>query len=137
MLNGKLSEAQNLGITLDIVKAEAPSTLPIDDTDLCSLVMNIMNNAIKAASASDAPSPFIHLNLHVRNNYFAFTCQNSANIGAEKNKTVRGHGLGLKIIGEITEKYNGIIKNEYTDGTYEIKLAIPLSTPVQADIITV
>ena len=71
MLNGKLSEAQDAGITLDIVKAEAPEALPISDTDICSLVMNIMNNAVKAAGVAGAVLPFIRLNIHVKNNYFA------------------------------------------------------------------
>jgi len=142
MLNGKLSEAQDAGITLDIVKAEAPETLPISDTDICSLVMNIMNNAVKAAGVAGAVLPFIRLNIHVKNNYFAITCQNSADTPRreqedKKEKTVREHGLGLKIIEEITEKYNGMLKTSQADGTFEIRIAIPLETPRQSGNITV
>lgn len=46
LINGKLSAAKDMGIRLDIVRAEAPKTLPVSDSDLCSLIVNILDNAI-------------------------------------------------------------------------------------------
>ena len=64
----------------DAAKAEAPEKLPLSDTNLCSLVMNIMDNAVKAAAESGHGSPYIHLDIHVKNDYFALTVENSANM---------------------------------------------------------
>lgn len=132
ILNNKLSAAQDAGIKVEIVKAKAPEKLPLSDTDLCSLVMNVMNNAVSAAGACSADTPYIRLDIHERNNYFALTCENSADINQiaehEKSQTVPKHGLGLKIIRNITEQYSGLIDTEYDDTSYKIRIAIPLFT---------
>ena len=80
MLNGKLSEAQDCGTALENINAEAPKVLPVSGIDLCSLVMNIMNNAIRAAASSGAKPPFIRLNIHIKNNCFPIICQNTADM---------------------------------------------------------
>lgn len=51
ILNSKLSEAAGHGIAVETVRAQAPESLPQSDAELCSLVMNIMDNAIEAPSA--------------------------------------------------------------------------------------
>ncbi len=43
-----------------------------------------------------------------------------------KKETVPKHGLGLKIIREITEQYNGLIDTEYGEHHYRIRVVIPL-----------
>lgn len=102
ILNSKLSAAADAGIKVEIVKANAPEKLPLSDADLCSLVMNIMDNALTAAVGSGEAEPFIRLNVHVKSDYLAFICENSADMGKaepeHKKETVPKHGLGLKIV---------------------------------------
>ena len=133
ILNNKLGEAADAGIDIQIAKAAAPEKLPLPDTDLCSLVMNVMSNAVKAAAASGADTPLIRLDIHFKNDYFAFTCINSADMSCQplldEKETVREHGLGLKIINGIVEQYNGLMEIRQDDTTYEMRIAIPLFNP--------
>ena len=46
LINGKLSSAAEKKIKIEIERSEAPKSLPISDTELCSLVVNILDNAI-------------------------------------------------------------------------------------------
>ena len=130
ILNNKLNAAAEKGVKTDIVRAEAPQTLPLSDADLCSLVMNIMNNAVFAAANAGVPQPFIRLDIHVRNDHLALTCENSADTGRiraeEKQMTVPRHGLGRKIIHRIIEQYHGLIDTVSDGETYSVRIAIPL-----------
>lgn len=130
ILNSKLSAAADAGIKVEIVKANAPEKLPLSDADLCSLVMNIMDNALTAAAGSGEADPFIRLNVHVKSDYLAFVCENSADMGKTEQKlkkeTVPKHGLGLKIVRGITERYNGLLDTEYGEHHYRICVEFPL-----------
>lgn len=130
ILNSRLSNAVDKGIPIDIVNASAPEKLPLSDADLCSLVMNIIDNAFAAASVSTDEKPFVQLDFHEKNHYFTFTCKNSSTVKAAskkaKKETVQKHGLGLKIIRNITERYHGLVTAEQNDNCYEVKVAIPL-----------
>ena len=121
ILNSKLNTAINSGVKLELIKTEAPKKLPLSNADLCSLVMNIVDNAVTAAINSNIVAPTIRLNMHVKNDFFAFSCENSTaesekNI-EEKNEPIQKHGFGLKIIHDITERYNGLINIEHTHDT--------------------
>ena len=140
MLNGKLTAAMDAGIKVEIVKAEAPEKLPLRDADLCSLVMNILDNALAAASDKEVLEPFIRLNIHVKGNFLAIVCENAANMKKLKQETkqrmsshpyvketVPKHGLGLKIIRSIIERYDGGIGMNYDVNYYRIRVILPLS----------
>ena len=129
ILNGRLSAAIDAGVRVEIVKAEAPAKLPLTDADLCSLVLNLVDNAVAAAAASGAMEPFLRLNIHVKGNFLAFVCENSAAQAAEvpaKKQTVPKHGLGLKIIRNITQRYEGMIDTEFEANAYRVRVVLPL-----------
>ena len=128
ILNSKLGAAADAGIRTDIVKAEAPEVLPLTDADLCSVVMNIMDNALAGAAASGADEPFLRLDFHVKGNFFVFICENSARLPAPeaKKETVPKHGLGLKIVCSIADKYEGLVDTEQNEDLYRIRVALPL-----------
>lgn len=130
ILNGKLSAAIDAGIRVEIIKAEAPEKLPLRDADLCSLIMNIVDNAVTAAQNAKSDTPTILLDIHSKGNFLAIICENTADIKqlqeTEKKETVPKHGLGLKIIRNIAERYEGAIDTEYGADYYRIKVALPL-----------
>lgn len=130
ILNGKLSAAMDAGISVEVEKAKIPEKLPLSDADLCSLVMNIVDNAVTAAAASGAVTPYIHIKAHVKSDFLALSCENSANTQQlkqeQKEETVPKHGLGLKIVRSITERYDGMIDTEYGEDYYKVQIAIPL-----------
>lgn len=57
ILNGKLSAAADAGIAVEIVRMKAPAALPLSDAELCSLVMNLLDNAVEAAAAPGWSGP--------------------------------------------------------------------------------
>lgn len=130
ILCGRLSTAMDAGIQVEIIRADAPEKLPVSDADLCSTVMNLIDNAI--AAARTAEHPYIKLDLHQKSDFFVFVCENS--MTAEKaaavtEKTVPKHGLGLKIIRQIAERYGHLLTMEADGNTYKVSLAIPLPQP--------
>lgn len=129
ILNGRLGEAVNAGITPEIVQAEAPAVLPLSDPDLCALLMNILDNAIAAAAASEAPK--LRINIHPKDGYFTITCENSlpacAAATETKKENTQKHGFGLKIIQAVTKHYEGVFVQEQDDHLFRIKIVLPLS----------
>lgn len=131
ILNGKLGIASDAGIKIDIIRSEAPEKIPLSDADLCSLIMNLLDNAVTAASGRGIKVPYIRLDLHIKNNFFVFTCENAANIQKmkeiEKNDLLPKHGLGLKIVQQIAKRYDCLCQTEYGKSFYKTTLAIPLT----------
>jgi len=132
ILCSRLSAAMDAGIQVDIVRADAPEKLPVTDADLCSLVMNLIDNAIAAAAA--AKEPAITLDLHQKSGFFVFVCENTlppSPAVTATEKTVPKHGLGLKIIRQIAERYGYLLTTEAGETTYKVSLAMPLHQPAR------
>lgn len=133
ILNGKLSAAADAGINVEIVRMQAPEKLPLSDAELCSLLVNIMDNAVAAASAAGVEQPYIRLDAHLKSGFFVFSCKNSAARewmqGKEEQETGPTHGLGLKIIRQISERYGDLMETERGTDDYKVMLAIPLDQP--------
>ena len=133
ILNGKLSAAADAGIKVEIVRMQAPEKLPLSDAELCSLLVNIMDNAVAAASAAGVEQPYIRLDAHLKSGFFVFSCKNSAARewmqGKKEQETGPTHGLGLKIIRQISERYGDLMETERGTDDYKVMLAIPLDQP--------
>lgn len=133
ILNGKLSAAADAGVKIEIVRMQAPEKLPLSDTELCSLLVNIMDNAVVAASNPNLKQPYIRLDAHTKNGFFVFSCINSAvpecNPGIQNTQTVSEHGLGMKIIRQIAQRHGDLLETEHGVDYYKISLALPLDQP--------
>ena len=124
ILNGKLSAAADAGIAVEIVRMKAPDKLPLTDAELCSLMMNLLDNAVEAADGVERP--YIKLDFRVKEHFFVFSCENSTTLQHIQKETLPGHGLGLKIIKQIAARYDDLLETEYGADYYNVKLAIPL-----------
>lgn len=128
LINGKLNTASDKGISTEITRSDAPAKLPLTDTELCCLIVNILDNAINAASESKKPE--IKLDFHCNDNHFIFSCENSMAGAAGTNKKIPTpeHGYGLKIIRQIMKRWgDNMISVEEAEDTYKITVVIPLS----------
>ena len=134
ILNGTLADIVDSEVNLQILNARAPKTLPLTDADLCSLITNIADNAAASVLTPGIQQPYVKLDMHVSNNFFVFTCENTAipKDSAEKKRpstSVRidtPHGLGLKIIQQIANRYNALLETEQGADYYRVTLALPL-----------
>ena len=129
ILNGRLSAAIDAGIQVEVQRVQAPARLPLSDPDLCALIMNIVDNAITAASAAEDPR--ILLDIHDRDGFLAIVCENSflpqEPAPQTTKETVQQHGLGLKIMRSITERCEGVMMTENEPDLFRVKIILPLT----------
>lgn len=130
LLGSRLASAREAGIAVELDRLQAPETLPLSDGELCSLILNILDNAIAGAKAPGVERPRLRLECHVKNDFFVFNCENSSTrawmAGQGKKKPVETHGLGRKIIGRIMARYGDLIRVETGEDFYRVTLALPL-----------
>ncbi len=131
ILSAKLGEAAGKGITVEVIQADAPESLPLSDAELCALMMNLLDNAIHAAGKTE--KPFLRLDMHQKDGFFVFVCENAAvpeppEKSAEK-KAASQHGLGMKIIEQIITRHGNLMEVERLPGSYRVTVALPLVTP--------
>lgn len=128
ILNGRLSTAIDAGIQVELPHIVVSEKLSLTDPDLCALFLNLMDNAITAAST--AKTPFLLLKLHQKDGHLAIVCENSFEPSKQettaKKETVPKHGLGLKIVCNIVEKYKGTILTENSNDRFSVKIVIPM-----------
>ena len=130
ILGAKLGEAAEKGIAVEVVQADAPEFLPLSNAELCALMMNLLDNAIHAASKTE--KPFLRLDMHQKDGFFVFVCENAAmpepaEKSAEK-KAASQHGLGMKIMEQIITRHGNLMEVEWLSGSYRITIALPLVT---------
>ena len=129
ILNSKLSAAADAGIAVELARTQAPDKLPLTDAELCSLIMNLLDNAVEAASAAGVKRRYIKLDMHIQNNYFVFTCENGATLDWINKETAPERGLGLKIIQQIVARYGNLFDTEYGDDYYRVTVPLSLRQP--------
>lgn len=130
ILGAKLGEAAEKGIAVEVVQADVPKSLPLSDTELCALMMNLLDNAIHAAGKTE--KPFLRLDMHQKDGFFVFVCENAAvPEPAEKStekKAATQHGLGMKIMEQIMNRHGNLMETERLSGSYRVTIALPLVT---------
>ena len=57
LLGSRLASARAAGIAVELDRLQAPETLPLSDGELCSLILNILDNAIAGAKAPGLSGP--------------------------------------------------------------------------------
>lgn len=136
VLNGALSRAEKQGTAVRILRDRAPSDLPLSDRDLCSLVLNVMENALEAAAAPGLADPYLSLDLYTKGDFFFFTCENNRLPNGRLRRTDpdNSRGLGLKIIRRLTEDNGGLVQIDEEPDRYRVSLALPIGSGAAAVI---
>jgi hypothetical protein len=123
VLNVESTELKNKGIQFD-VSVDVPKTLLIKDSDLCSLLLNIIENAAEAVEKEDNKSIIISIK-SVGNMLLVSSC-NQSSVNPIKNQFTTtktdDRGWGLQIINDIVKKYDGEIEHNYENGKYIIDI---------------
>ena len=113
VVNSKLSVAKMYGINVVCICVSDFSG--INDVDLCSLLSNMLENAVTACKQSTKESKRIYINISsddyryifcVKNTIQESVMQDNPNLITTKGKR-NEHGMGVKIIKDISVKYNG------------------------------
>ena len=121
LLAAKLSESEAKQISFLIEVKSDLKNLDIEDWELCKILSNLIDNAIKALEDSDTAEKKIRINITETPERYIFSVENNGpEIPLENRerifkkgfttKTGDGHGMGLAIVSEILADNNGDIR---------------------------
>ena len=118
-------------------RAPLPAELPVDDGDLCSLLMNLLDNALEAAGRVEDPAErFVSVSLQVNQGFLAVSCRNSYAGGLlldekgwpQTTKEDRNsHGFGLKQMETVARKYASKLELSYDGTVFTVQTALKLN----------
>lgn len=126
------SKARRLGVQLKI-SACLPNSLPLSDTELCSVVSNGLENALLAASQPELFDKWVEFYCEVKQNKLLIQIQNPyAGQVVIRNglpvSTRDGHGYGCHSIQAIAQRNGGLCSFEAENGLFTLRLILPLPT---------
>jgi sensor histidine kinase regulating citrate/malate metabolism len=108
-------------------------TLLIDETDLCSILSNLLDNAIEACRKL-SENKFIDFEMIIIKNQLSIKITNASGgdykMENGKLKTTKSggvHGIGIGQVKSIIEKYRGIFDFTAEPKNFTAKIDIPLS----------
>jgi sensor histidine kinase YesM len=134
VVSAKLLLARSKRIDVSI-QAVYPEENIIDDDDLCAIVGNLLDNAIEANERmSDSERlRFISFSLMVKGKNLVLSISNSyegeiARLGDRFPTSKDGafHGIGIRHVDAIVDKYRGHVLREYQNGIFETHVLLPL-----------
>ncbi|CVI65661.1 hypothetical protein NDGK_00279 [Clostridiales bacterium CHKCI001] len=136
ILQDAAMRAAQIDTKLD-AQIQVPKDLNIPEQDLCSLLMNMMDNALEAcAKVNQTEKRQIHIRMIIRQGFLAIRCENSyeGKILKNKDNTFQStkddpvsHGIGLRLMSAIAEKYHSLINVMYTnDGSFIVQTALQI-----------
>ena len=131
VLNSKLSVAEQKGIQLNI-KAYIPQSVAMTDVELCSILGNLLDNAMEACEKLSCDQRFIRVYIDEFKGQFYLSVQNSSPPVTRDRETYRttkagSHGFGLFRIDRIAKKYGGYVNRQYEEGIFATELLVPLN----------
>ena len=132
LLEQKRTLAEQEGITFTI-QAVPIAEWMFDDSDTCSLLGNLLDNAIEACGRMDGNADkWVSVRIENQKQLLFIKIENSVNevpvmekgrpISVKKDKM--RHGYGLKNVERILNKYDGTIAYLSRDKAFQIKLLI-------------
>lgn len=139
ILSTKISEAQHLNIPLQHT-VHLCDHIPLSDVEICSLLGNLIDNAIEGICRFEESNDKCILNICIKpyNNMLSIKVTNSFNgilqkdadnmpISSKQAATNIGdHGIGLKHIQKIVKKYDGSMNLSYSENIFKVSIIIPV-----------
>lgn len=131
VLNSKLSVAEQKSIQLN-VKAHIPKGIEMTDVEMCSVLGNLLDNAIEACEKLPCDKRFLRVYIDKFKGQFYLSVQNSSpsiqhDKGIFRTTKAGTHGFGLFRIDRIAKKYGGYVNRQYEEGVFATELLLPLS----------
>ena len=131
LLNSKKDRAKKLGI--DFQSLVAIAEFKMQDADLCSLIGNVLDNAIEAADKS-RQKKFIDFIIQKTDAGCVIQCENAVGEKPEvrkgrfltKKENSNLHGIGIEAIKDIVAKYKGEVNFEFDDEAFQLRIVLPI-----------
>lgn len=136
ILQDVAARARKAGVEFD-AQALVPTDLGIPEHDLCTLLMNMLDNALEACQRMEgAEGRFVRLRIKVVRGFLAISCENT--FGGELRADEEGqllttkddpdsHGFGLRQMSRVAKHYGGGLTVRQTDdGVFVVQVALQL-----------
>ena len=127
----KRAEEENIKWECDV---QTPKERRINEFDLCVLFGNILDNALEACGRIQrGECRFINIQAKTVKKCFLLEVKNSMDRtekftdGLTNKEDSQEHGIGLLNVGDVVNKYNGVVNVEAENGIFVISILIPLS----------
>lgn len=127
VVNNYISRAKLYDVQLKTILA-VPAQLSYQDADLCSLLSNLLDNALEACAESDADPKVITLSIRPQMDYYMIRVENPVDtrkVTPRRRLTLKTtkempelHGYGTRIIRRIAENYGGTAKFSIENETF-------------------
>lgn len=132
ILSNYISQCKKQNIQFDY-SINLPNSLPIPDSDLCSLLLNMLDNAIEASVLP--PNKWIIFKMSLKENFLIISCQNSyCGDILEEDDTITTqkeekefHGYGIPIMKSIVKKYGSTLIISYDSDCFTVKTILQFS----------
>ena len=133
MINQKIALAESAGVKVDC-KLAVPAELPYSEVEFGSLLANLFDNAIEAASKA-AQEKLIHFQISLQRGYLFIHMENPfpqdmtrerrLSLVTSKGDSTR-HGYGTKVVKRVADKYNGCVEYTIHDNMFccDVMLAV-------------
>ena len=116
MLNYKNMIAKSKGLSL-ILEEQIPINLPYENSDLCVILGNLLDNAIEAAENSENKEIDVRivyaknkLKITVKNYYTGKIKKDTGGNFISTKSDTKNHGIGLQSVTRIVEAYGGVME---------------------------
>ena len=131
-----LARAQKQGVAVER-RIDIPETLPFPDTELCTVLMNLLQNALEAnAQAPEGARKWLRVDLHIRGFHLYIGVENSCFAPVDYDResglyrTTKeersAHGYGLKAVQAVARKYRSELVLQCSDGVFSAATALQM-----------
>lgn len=124
------SRSEENGIPMKI-QAQIPQIIPVSESDLCVCLSNALENALHACKKvkEKGEDTSIEVTAYEKNGKFFFQCINSceADVAFSNGIPVTdepGHGIGVRSICAIVERYRGLYSFEVRNSSFVLRLSL-------------
>lgn len=125
ILNFKLSEAEKNGVEIG-TEVDSLADIHIEEHDLCSIMSNLLDNAIEGCSSADNEKKQIRILVKLFGDMLYICVMNTYDNIVEKHSETEQniHGYGLKSVRSKVEKYRGDVECSQKNNWFVVTISI-------------
>lgn len=117
-------------------RLDVPPDLPFSNVDMCALLSNVLDNALRACGAVAPERRFVEVRARTAAGLFVLEVRNAraegagADDGAQAASRGRGlaeHGWGLAIVADVARRSGGTLETAAESGSFRTTVVLPLA----------
>ena len=137
LLNGLIPQIKDANV---VVKGRCSESMEIDYIELCTIVSNLIQNAIEELNSFTQDSKYFKLNisrgkenlkLEISNTSREKVKDKSSGLPLTSKKNKKDHGIGLKNVKEMVEKNHGDFSWKCENGEFKVVVILPVRKKIE------